>query len=151
MSAAPQGGHAGTAPARGASGSAARPAYRRPMRGWWRRDPFFMRYMAREATAIGVAVYALVLAIGVVCLALGETNWNAWLAALRSPVSLVLHAVLLVAMVVHAQSWFEIMPKTMPMLFVGGKRVAAGTITRTGWAATVVVSLVVLALVGAVW
>ena len=151
MSAAPHGGRAGAAPVRGATGSATRPAYRRPMQGWWRRDPFFMRYMAREATAIGVAVYALVLAAGVVCLALGEANWNAWLAALRSPLSLVLHAVLLVAMVVHAQSWFEIMPKTMPMLFVRGKRVAAGTITRAGWAATVVVSLVVLACLGAVW
>jgi fumarate reductase subunit C len=63
----------------------------------------------------------------------------------------VLHVVLLVAMVVHAQSWFEIMPKTMPMLFVGGKRVAAATITRAGWAATAVVSLLVLAFVGAVW
>jgi len=51
---------------------AGRGGYRRPMRGWWRRDPFFVRYMAREATALGVAVYALVLCVGVVCLALGE-------------------------------------------------------------------------------
>jgi fumarate reductase subunit C len=159
VSAAPHGGNAETttggiaaaATGRGAWSGGPRQTYRRPMQGWWRRDPYFMRYMAREATAIGVAVYALVLAIGVVCLALGEAPWNAWLAALRSPASLVLHAVLLVAMVVHAQSWFEIMPKTMPMLFVGGKRVAARTITRAGWAATVVVSLVVLAFVGAVW
>ena len=125
---------------------AGRGGYRRPMRGWWRRDPFFMRYMAREVTAIGVAAYALILCIGVVCLSLGEAAWNGWLAALRSPASLVLHVLLLIAMVVHAQSWFEIMPKTMPMIFIGGRRLAASTITRTGWAATAVVTIGVLAL-----
>jgi fumarate reductase subunit C len=31
-----------------------RTAYLRPMRGWWRRDPFFVRYMVREATALAV-------------------------------------------------------------------------------------------------
>ncbi len=120
--------------------------YVRPMPGWWRRDPFFVRYMVREATAVAVAVYAIVLASGVVCLARGEAAWNGWLAALQSPWSLLLHGVLLAAMFVHAKSWFEIMPKTMPMIFVGGKRLAASTITRSGWAASVFASIVLYAL-----
>jgi fumarate reductase subunit C len=116
------------------------------MRGWWRRNPFFVRYMVREATAVAVAVYAIVLTTGVVRLAQGEAAWNGWLEALRSPWSLLMHLVLLVAMIVHAKSWFEIMPKTMPMMFVGGRRVAAATITRTGWGATIVVSVALFAL-----
>jgi fumarate reductase subunit C len=52
----------------------------------------------------------------------------------------------LVSFVVHAHSWFEIMPKTMPLIFVQGKRLAAATIQRSGWTATVVVSVIVLAL-----
>jgi fumarate reductase subunit C len=126
--------------------AAARPPYVRPMHGWWKRDPFFMRYMVRELTAFAVLAYAVVLAVGVVRLAQGEAAWNGWVAALRSPASLLLHAVLLVAFVVHAKSWFEIMPKTMPTMFVGGRRVPGTLVTRTGWAATVVASLVVLAL-----
>jgi fumarate reductase subunit C len=125
---------------------ALRRAYVRTMDGWWRRDPFFMRYMVREATAVAVLAYAIVLAVGVVRLAQGEAAWNGWLAALRSPVSLLFHLVLLVAMIVHARSWFEIMPKTMPMLFVGGRRVAAARITGTGWAAAVIASVALLAL-----
>ncbi len=121
-------------------------AYVRPMRGWWRRNPFFIRYMVREATAVAVAAYAIVLTTGVVRLAQGEAAWNGWLEALRSPWSLLMHLVLLVAMIVHAKSWFEIMPKTMPMMFVGGRRVAAATITRTGWGATIVVSVALFAL-----
>lgn len=125
-------------------------AYRRPMGTWWKRDAFFMRYMWREATALGVMVYALVLAVGLVRLSQGEAAWDGWLAAMRSPASLLLHAVLLVGMVVHAHSWFDIMPKTMPMLFAGGKRVPAATITRVGWAAAAVATLVVLA-AAAIW
>lgn len=123
--------------------------YRRPMAGWWKRDPFFVRYMARECTAFAVLAYAIVLAVGVVRLSQGEAAWNGYVASLRSPVSLLLHAVLLVALAVHAKSWFEIMPKTMPRLIVGGEPVAAATITRAGWAATAAASIVIVAL--AVW
>ena len=114
--------------------------YVRPTRGWWRRDPYFVRYMVREATALAVGAYAIVLAFGVVSLSRGEAAWNGWLAALRMPWALLLHGVLLFAMLVHTKSWFEIMPKTMPMLFVRGRRLADSTITRAGWAAAIVVS-----------
>ena len=120
--------------------------YVRPMQGWWRRDPFFIRYMVREATAVAVAAYAIVLTIGVVCLARGEAAWNGWLVALQTPWAMLLHVVLLVAMVIHAKSWFEIMPKTMPMIVVGGQRLAASTITRTGWAVTVIAGAALFAL-----
>jgi fumarate reductase subunit C len=116
------------------------------MGAWWRRDPFFMRYMVREATALAVLAYAIVLTTGVLCLARGEAAWNGFLAAMRSPVALLLHLVLLVAMVVHARSWFEIMPKTMPLLFVGGRRVPGAWITRAGWALAALASLALLAL-----
>jgi fumarate reductase subunit C len=120
--------------------------YVRPMQGWWRRDPFFVRYMGREATSLAVLAYAVILAVGLVRLAQGEAAWNGWMQALRSPWSILLHLVLLAAMAIHAHSWFEIMPKTMPMLYVGGERVSAPAIRRTGWIATVAVTLSVLAL-----
>lgn len=124
----------------------ARKGYVRPMRGWWRRDPFFVRYMVREATAVAVLVYTIVLTFGAVRLAQGEAAWNGWLHALRSPASLLLHAALLVSMVVHTRTWFEIMPKTMPMIVIGGRRLAATTITRCGWAASAVASIALFAL-----
>ena len=114
------------------SGNARKP-YVRPMQGWWKRDPFFMRYMVREGTALAVIVYAVVLCIGLVRLTQGEAAWNGWLAALRSPGSVLLHVVLLVAMFFHAKSWFEIMPMTLPMTFVGGRRLKAATIFVTSW------------------
>lgn len=120
--------------------------YVRPMQGWWRRDPFFVRYMVREATALAVLAYAIVLTVGVVRLAQGPAAWNGWLDAHRTPASMVFHLVLLGAFAVHAKSWFDIMPKTMPMLFVGGRRVSASAITRTGWVAVVLASVALFVL-----
>jgi fumarate reductase subunit C len=124
-------------------------AYMRPMAHWWRRDRFFARYMVREATAVAVLAYAIVLTVGLVRLAQGEAAWNGWLAALRSPLSLGLHAVLLGSMFVHAKSWFEIMPKTMPLILRSGRHLSPAMITRSGWAATVFASIVLLLL--ALW
>ena len=123
-----------------------RKPYIRPMTRWWQRDPFFVRYMWREVTALAVAAYAVVLVVGVWRLAQGQAAFDGWLQALRSWPSIVFHLVLLVAMVIHAVSWFEIMPKTMPMLFVGGERVAAATITRAGLVAAVVAALALFVL-----
>jgi fumarate reductase subunit C len=124
-----------------------RRGYVRPMQGWWRRDPFFVKYMIREVTAVAVLVYAIILMMGVVRLSQGEAAFNGWLAALKTPGSILLHLVLLASMVVHAKSWFDIMPKTMPLLFVGGHRVEGSTITRTGYVVTIVATVLVLALV----
>jgi len=125
------------------------PPYVRPMAGWWARNPFFVRYMVREVTAVAVWVYALVLSCGVLRLSQGEAAWNGWLSAMQSRASIVLHLVLLLGMVLHVHSWFEIMPKTMAPIIVGGERVSAQRIQRTGWTVAVVVTVAVLLL--AVW
>jgi fumarate reductase subunit C len=123
-----------------------RPAYVRPMRGWWRRDPFFMRYMAREFTAVAVLAYAIVLTVGLVRLAQGQAAWEGWAQALRSPVSLVLHTIVLACLLLHAKTWFEIMPKTLPAMFIGSRRVPARFITRMGFAAAGAATALLLAL-----
>ncbi|RZI43840.1 fumarate reductase subunit C [Herbaspirillum sp. HC18] len=128
----------------------ARKPYMRPMEGWWRKNPFFVRYMMREATALVVAAYAIWLLIGLLSLARGEAAFNAWLGLQRSPVSLVLHAFALLAMLYHTWSWFEIMPKTMPPVVVGGKRVEGRTITMSGLAAAAIATLVIFILVWSV-
>jgi fumarate reductase subunit C len=121
--------------------------YMRSMDGWWRRDPYFIRYMAREVTALFVAAYAVILLFGLVRLSQGEAAFNGWLQYLKTPWMLMFHVIVLATFVYHTWSWFNIMPKTMPIMFVGGKRVKPGTITGTGIAAAVVACLAVLLIV----
>ena len=121
--------------------------YVRSMDGWWKRDSYFIHYMAREATAVFVAAYAVVLLVGLVRLGQGPAAYDGWLQALKSPLSLLFHAIVLGTFVYHTWSWFNIMPKTLPIMFVGGKRVQPGMITVTGLAAAVIACLTVLLIV----
>ena len=122
-----------------------RKPYRRPMQGWWKRDPYYIRYLAMEATSLLIAVYTLILLFGLFRLSQGEAAFNGWLEALRSPVSVAFHGILLVAFVYHSYSWFKIMPKTLPAIYLGGEKLGQPMITRIGVAAAVVVNLLVIA------
>jgi len=124
-----------------------RRTYIRPMDGWWRRDPFFLRYMAREGTSIFVVAYALILLAGVIRLAQGETAFDDWLDGLASPWSVAFHVLLFAVFAYHTWSWFRIMPKTMPAVVVGGKRVSGTTITCCGVCAALAASIALVVLV----
>jgi len=127
--------------------SGQRRPYKRPMAGWWRKNPYFVRYMLREGTALVVAGYAFFLLAGLVSLANGPHAYAGWLQSMRSPLAVLLHIGALIVMAYHTWTWFEIMPKTMPPLIVNGKRVAPGVITWSGVAAAVVTSVVVFLIV----
>lgn len=120
--------------------------YIRSMNSWWKRDPYFIRYMAMEATAVLVALYAVILLVGLARLSQGEAAYNGWLEALKSGPSIALHVVILVVFLYHLWSWFKIMPKTLPMMFVDGKKLPPETITYTGVTVAVVVNVIVLVL-----
>ena len=125
----------------------ARKPFKRPMTGWWKKNPYFVEYMVHEGTALFVAAYALLLLAGVFALGRGEVAWNSWLAFLRSPPSLLLHGVLLLGFLYHTWTWFNIMPRTLPPILISGERVKATTVTRAGLAAAIVASVLVFALV----
>jgi len=128
--------------------SAPRP-YTRPIDPqWWARPPY-LAYTVREAAGAAIALYALILLWGVIALARGPAAYEAWLGFLRSPLSLLLHVILLAAMLLHVWTWFRIMPKTMPRLVIGGQYVPQARITAGGLAAAAAGFIVVLLL--ALW
>jgi len=114
--------------------------YTRPMAGWWRRNPYYLWYMLREASCLFVTAYALVLLAGLFRLAQGKQAYEAWLQALASPLSLAFHAVALVLVLYHAWTWFRVMPRTMPFLRIGGRRVPDGFIVASAFASSIVLS-----------
>ncbi len=124
----------------------ARNTYVRPMAGWYRRNPRFMAYILREGTSVFVALYAAILLWGLTALSGGPASFERWLAFLASPLSLLLHLVILAAAVYHTWSWFQVAPKATPPLVLRGKPVPDSAIIGGGYAACAVVSLVVLVL-----
>jgi len=118
--------------------------YLRPIRGWWKRDPYYISYLAMEATSLLIAVYALILLFGLLRLGQGEAAFNGWLEALQSPLSVALHGLMLLVFAYHSYSWFKVMPKTLPTIYWRGAKLPQPVITRIGVAAAVVLNLLVI-------
>ena len=118
------------------------------MCGWWKKNPYYVEYMIHEGTALAVAAYALTLLVGLVRLGQGEAAWNGWLEAMKSPLSVVCHVALLIAIAYHAFTWFKLFPLTMPPIIINGKLVEPCVVVGSGWAAAIVAAL---ALLGLVW
>ena len=106
-------------------------SYVRPMDGWWLKNPFYIRYMVRESTALFVAAYALYLLCGLARLAGGEAAWQGWLHELSSPVAIVFHIIAMIAALYHTVTWFKVSPKVTPPLFIGRNRISDKTITTS--------------------
>ena len=114
--------------------------YTRPMAGWWRRNPFYLWYMLREASCVFITAYALVLLWGLARLAQGRDAYEAWLASLSSPGALLFHAATLLLVLYHAWTWFKVMPRTMPFVRIGKLRVPDGFIVAFAFASSIVLS-----------
>ena len=117
--------------------------YVRPMSGWWRKNPYFVRYMIREGSSVFLAIYALILLVGLWRLTQGETAWNGWLEAMASPVSILFHWLALLTVGYHAYTWWKVAPKTAPDLRIAGRPVPELVITGGGWLATIGTSIVI--------
>ena len=117
------------------------------MDGWWKKNPFFVEYVIHESTALFVLAYAVTLLVGLVRLSQGEAAWNGYLTALQSPLALVFHLALLVAIAYHTYTWFKIMPITLPPIRVGGEKLSPCAIITGGLTAAVVAGLGLIVLV----
>ena len=115
--------------------------YRRPMSGWWQRNPYYVWYMVREASCVAITVYALILLLGLARLAQGEVRYEDWLERLSRPWAIAFHGLAFVLVTYHAWTWFKIMPKTLAFLRIGDWRVPDSAIVAVGAAAIGVCSV----------
>ena len=120
--------------------------YRRPMTGWWLKNPFFIRYMLREGTSVFMAVYSVILLLGLANLAAGEVSYDAWFAGLKSPLSILFHLLALVATIYHTVTWFAVSPKAMPPVYLGKEPVPASAIIGGQYVGFIAVSITVFAI-----
>lgn len=114
--------------------------YVRPMSWWWIKNPYFVRYMIREGSAVFLTAYSLVLLAGLLCLALGQGAYDAWRGWLETPVAIGFHLIALAIVTYHSVTWFQVMPKTAPKLPIDPR-----LIVRGGLAASAGLSLLILA------
>ncbi|HEX5091659.1 MAG TPA: fumarate reductase subunit C [Burkholderiales bacterium] len=92
-----------------------RPYVREESWRWVLRHPRYLRYMAREFSCLFIGAWTFLLIVGLKRLAEGPQAWEAFLAALRSPLSVTFHVVALAFAVYHSITWFNLTPKALPL------------------------------------
>lgn len=109
--------------------------YHRPIPNtWWlERRPYFL-FMMRELTAVFVGGYCAFLLFFIYKLSQGLEAYEGIIQALESPLSIVLHIIVLLFALYHSITWFNLTPKILvlrigeekvpPILIVGANFVA---------------------------
>jgi fumarate reductase subunit C len=124
-----------------------RPYVRQVERSWWLHRPRYVAYMIRELTSLFVGLYCALLAVGLVRLSQGHAAWDGFVAALTSPLGVVVQLVCLVFAVYHSVTWFALTPKAMPLM-IRDEPVPGMVIVGAHYAAWAAVSIVVLIAAG---
>lgn len=124
----------------------ARQTYKPEMpKDWYLKNPFYTRYMLREATSVFVGLWMLNLTVGMWRLSQGEAAWNDWIAYQGEPWMILFSLITLGMAIYHTVTWFAIAPRAMPAV-IAGKKVKPDLVGKAHWAGFVVVSIVVLAI-----
>lgn len=123
-----------------------KPYVREIKRTWWKSHPFYRFYMLREATVLPLILFTIFLTFGLGALVKGPEAWQTWLAFMANPLVVAINIVALAGSLLHAQTFFSMMPQVMP-LRLGGKLVDKKIIVLAQWAAVALISLIVLIVV----
>lgn len=123
-----------------------KPYIREMKRTWWQAHPFYRFYMLREATVLPLILFTLFLTFGLACLVKGPQAWQAWLHFMANPLVIAINIVALAGSLLHAQTFFGMMPQVIPMR-IKGKLIDKKLIVAAQWAAVALISLIVLIIV----
>lgn len=123
-----------------------RQPYVRPIKpSWWVKHSFYLRYMIREGSSIALAIYCLILTVGLFRLSQGEVEFQNWLMALKSPVAILFHLVALVWILFHSITWFSLAPKAANLWF-RDKKIPDSWLIYSLYVVLVLVTVIVLLL-----
>jgi fumarate reductase subunit C len=123
-----------------------RPFHRPQPRHWWAHKPY-LAYTVRELSGVAVALYGAILLAGLFCLWRGPDAYAIYRKILVSDVSFAVHLVLLVAVLWHVATWFQILPKTMPKLILRGRQLPPRQLTAIALLVAVICSAGLLVIV----
>lgn len=123
-----------------------KPYVREMKRTWWKDHAFYRFYMLREATVLPLILFTLFLTIGLGSLVKGPEAWQSWLEFMSNPLVVGINLVALAGSLLHAQTFFSMMPQVMPIR-LKGKLVDKKVIVLTQWVAVAFISLIVLIIV----
>jgi fumarate reductase subunit C len=128
-------------------GTARRPYVRPYPKLWWLERRSYFLFLVRELTSAFVAAYCLFLVYALYQLGQGPAEYVALLETLRSPLSVVLHLIVLAFALYHTITWFNLTPKILVVPMGEDEEVPPVYVAGAVYAGWIVVSAVILWLV----
>ena len=122
------------------------PFNRPPRFGWWLEHRAYTVFVVRELTSVFIGAYAVLVLLLLRNLALGREPYEAYLRLLATPGMVAFQVVALAAAVFHSITWFALSSKAM-VVRIGEKRVPARVVVGANYAAWIVVSAIIAAIV----
>jgi len=111
---------------------------------WWVKRKPYVYFIVRELTSLFVAAYAVILLLQLNALRHGPEAWESLMASFSTPVSVILHVVILLFVLFHTITWFKLAPSAM-VLKVGKKKIPGIAIIAVNFLMWIVLSI------GIVW
>jgi len=109
---------------------------------WWVRKWAHARFILRELTSVPVAFYALVLLFQIRALAQSPEAYASVLAWLKTPASVVLHAIAFLMVIFHSVTWFNLAPRAL-VVRIGKKRIPDVVIAASNYVAWIAFSVAI--------
>ena len=119
-----------------------KPYIRQMPASWWLKRSSYLLFMLRELSSVFVGGYVVIFLMMLRNLAQGPAQYEAFMAALRSPLAILFHVVALAFALLHTITWFNLTPKAMAV-WRGEERLPAAMMIVPNYVGWVVVSGVI--------
>ncbi len=113
---------------------------------WWLENLAYGKFITRELTSMAVGYAAVLLMLQVWVLSKGQATYERFLDFLDSTPVLIFHGVVLVFLLFHSVTWFNLAPKAL-VLRLGRRRIPNAIVLAGHYAAWLVATALVIWLV----
>ncbi len=113
---------------------------------WWLERLAYGKFITRELTSLAVGYAAVLLMLQVWVLSKGQATFERFLVFLESTPVLIFHGVVLLFLLFHSVTWFNLAPKAL-VLRLGRRRIPDAIVLAGHYAAWLVATALVIWLV----
>lgn len=110
---------------------------------WWTHRWNHFRFILREVTSIFVGYFVVLVLLMLQALSEGPVSYAAFQDWLRTPFAIILNAISFLFVIYHTVTWFNLTPRAMPPVRLGGQKLDDWMVAAPNYVAWLVISVII--------